>query len=60
MECRQFTAFDQAKHNPCGSELARESGVSDTSMSTDPTPSRASSLPHGHCSIHRTLSGVRQ
>jgi hypothetical protein len=31
---------------PCGSELARDSGVSVTMMATDPTPSRASSLPH--------------
>ncbi|KPN92307.1 urea carboxylase [Pseudomonas nunensis] len=32
---------------PCGSGLARESGVSDTLISTDMTPSRASPLPQG-------------
>ncbi|KOY02849.1 urea carboxylase [Pseudomonas nunensis] len=32
---------------PCGSGLARESGVSDTLIPTDMTPSRASPLPQG-------------
>ncbi|PTT70882.1 urea carboxylase, partial [Pseudomonas sp. HMWF007] len=32
---------------PCGSELARESGVSETSVLIDPAHSRASSLPQG-------------
>ena len=35
------------KWNHCGSGLARESGVSGASTSTDTTPSRASSLPQG-------------
>ncbi|RBL70971.1 hypothetical protein C3E98_014090 [Pseudomonas sp. MWU13-2625] len=48
MGCWQFTAFGQTKHRPpCGSGLARESGVSGTSMSTDPPSSRASPLPQG-------------
>ncbi|PKH84930.1 hypothetical protein CXF97_00640 [Pseudomonas sp. Choline-02u-1] len=35
-----------ASKSPCGSEPARESGVSDTQTSPDPPPSRAGSLPH--------------
>ncbi|KAA8744715.1 hypothetical protein FE275_01530 [Pseudomonas koreensis] len=31
---------------PCGSEPARESGVSFNTALTDPSPSRAGSLPH--------------
>ncbi|HCT04924.1 MAG TPA: hypothetical protein DIW86_06135 [Pseudomonas sp.] len=33
-------------HNPCGSGLAREGGVSATDLLADPPPSRASPLPH--------------
>ncbi|EIK70642.1 hypothetical protein PflQ8_0325 [Pseudomonas fluorescens Q8r1-96] len=33
--------------NPCGSELARDSGGSTTLLLTDTLPSRASSLPQG-------------
>ncbi len=35
-------------NNPCGSEPAREDGVSDTSVSTDTPSSRAGSLPQGY------------
>ncbi|KIQ56634.1 urea carboxylase [Pseudomonas fluorescens] len=35
------------KWAPCGGELARDSGLSDTSMLNVPSPSRASSLPQG-------------
>ncbi|RBC02623.1 hypothetical protein C3E97_007640 [Pseudomonas sp. MWU12-2115] len=38
---------DKTPPPPCGSGLARESGVSGTSMSTDPPSSRASPLPQG-------------
>ncbi|RRW61626.1 hypothetical protein EGJ53_22935 [Pseudomonas fluorescens] len=39
--------FSKRPTNPCGSELARESGGSVAVAATDTTPSRASSLPQG-------------
>ncbi|TKJ81148.1 hypothetical protein PkoCFBP13504_18960 [Pseudomonas koreensis] len=47
MGCWQFTAFDQAKHNPCRSEPARESGVSVDIEVSELALSRAGSLPQG-------------
>ncbi|KAB0477059.1 hypothetical protein F7R12_06410 [Pseudomonas tolaasii] len=44
---RCCTPVFQANNFPCGSELARESGLSVTNVLTDTPPSRASPLPQG-------------
>ncbi|POA42220.1 hypothetical protein C1894_12475 [Pseudomonas sp. FW305-3-2-15-E-TSA2] len=57
MGCWQFTAFDLTKHRPpCGSEPARESGVSVDIEVSGMALSRAGSLPQGLI-IVRQLSG---
>ncbi|TNC00281.1 hypothetical protein FHG55_00230 [Pseudomonas jessenii] len=47
------TESDIGIHFPCGSGLARESGLSDTMTAPDTAPSRASPLPQGIALIVR-------
>ncbi|RBC04044.1 hypothetical protein C3E97_001125 [Pseudomonas sp. MWU12-2115] len=45
--CTRRTSFPDVPISPCGSGLARESGVSVETALSDTTPSRASPLPQG-------------
>ncbi|PMY95779.1 hypothetical protein C1X24_23555 [Pseudomonas sp. FW305-124] len=44
---------------PCGSGLARESGVPVTESLTEPPLSQASQLPHGSCTTPKICAGPR-
>ncbi|TPG75862.1 hypothetical protein EAH78_20200 [Pseudomonas arsenicoxydans] len=50
---RFANSHSSTPHNPCGSGLARESGVSVAEKLPDTKPSRASPLPHWTYREHR-------